>query len=175
MLGYDCRRPLKRSRIATIQISHPQFLQSPSRRRESRLHQMPVGSEHHCSGTIWIVGILGTESVSSLSKGEGPSRFPGWVVEEVLNHPGASRPRESSQDFTSRHPSEEGILAFRSIRPNRTSPADSVSGLACTGRGDRPLEGTGGQAGGKFERARDDEAPSGVGEQTRSPRDGRTD
>ena len=50
--------------------------------------------------------------------------------------------------------------------------ADSVSGLARTGRRDRPIEGTGGQAGGNVERARDDEAPSGVGEPARTPRDG---
>src|SRR6266446_9733011 len=40
-------------------------------------------------------------------------------------------------------------------------------------RGDRPLEGTRGQVGGEVERARDDEAPSGASEPTRTPRDER--
>ena len=60
--------------------------------------------------------------------------------------------------------------AFSPFVRQSTSLADSVSGLPSPGRGDRPLEGAGGQVSGKVERARDDEAASGVGEQTHSPR-----
>ena len=48
-----------------------------------------------------------------------------------------------------------------------------VSRLACAGRRDRPLEGNSGQEGVQIHQPLDGETPSGAGEPTCAPRDGR--
>ena len=48
-----------------------------------------------------------------------------------------------------------------------------VSRLACAGRRDRPLEGNSGQEGVQIQQPLDGETPSGAGEPTCAPRDGR--